>query len=49
MTEDEKFKKLKREISGSVTNFKKEMELIIGGDEYSEPSSSDDDITSPHQ
>lgn len=42
MTEEERFKKMKREISGSVNAFKNEMDEIIGLDD-SGISSSDDD------
>ena len=33
LTDDEKFRRLKKEISGSVNDFKKEMDLIIGENE----------------
>ena len=36
---------MKKEISGSVANFKKEMELIIGGKNSDDESSSVNDVT----
>ena len=42
MTEEERFKQMKKEISGSVNAFKDEMNAIIGQND-SELSSSDDD------
>ena len=42
MTEEERFNKMKNEISGSVNAFKDEMNAIIGQND-SELSSSDDD------
>ena len=42
-TELQEFKKLKRDISGASRQFKEEMELIIGDDDRSSDSVSDEE------